>query len=67
MADPIQVVMKTRTVRIKINPYVERSEIMKCLALSGRKVWQEKTDKNIYDGTDDSYYVCFEVDESEIE
>ena len=66
MADTIEVVMKPRTIKIKINTYAERSEILKCLALSGRKVWQEE-DEREYGSSDQNFYVCLEVNEDEIE
>jgi hypothetical protein len=57
----------TKTIKLKINPCKEREELLKNLALSGYKTWQEEVirDKCIPSKGHD-YYVCFEVDESEI-
>ena len=52
----------TKTIKLKINPNTERTAVLINLVLSGYKVWQEEDKKTIAS----DYYVCFEVDESEI-
>ena len=56
-----------RTIKLKINPYNQREELLKNLALSGYKTWQEDNeDEKEFSHTSTDYFVCFEVDESEI-
>ena len=52
-----------KTIKLKINPFQERSIILTNLVLSGYKVWQEETKRDI---SSNDYFVCFEVDESEV-
>ena len=52
-----------KTIRLKINPHSERSTILTNLVLSGYKVWQEEIEHST---KSNDYYVCFEVDESDI-
>ena len=55
-----------KKVKIQIDRYDDRSEILKHFALSGRKVWSENNDKTKSLTEDLKSYICIEVYDREI-
>lgn len=52
-----------KIVKIKINPYDQRKDMLLALSLSGYKVWQEEIQNSTFNS---DHYVCFEVDDKYI-
>jgi hypothetical protein len=53
---------KVKTIKLKINNFGMRVDVLIGLASSGYKVWVEPVTKDYYT----NYYVCVEVSEGEI-